>query len=330
MVHTFKEIRTRTPANPSKAAPEAAMRQAAWKALLRHAVQGLRPPHTPTTLRRWLQTPEPQAWAIGAPQAPAHPSTTTPGKERARAREGQGKGKDNPARGQGEVQGSREPPTGTGHQGRHNAGGRNQQRARKGKDQGPWHRGRGRNDGDQGADTARAQHRPTPSRSRRTPAKMRRRTTNLTPHEPHQLTPADHWTPHRGRRADPHRKKGLHSPGEPPRTHPRSPPPRPRRQATTPAAATATTQARGQAPKEEAATAATPRIGGKDPRRHRTTTQAPRKCIAADTRLTHQPERHTGTPAARIQRTTAHLTVPPSHQPAYSLGPRHAPRNGPV
>ena len=30
MVHTFEEVRTRTPANPNEAAPEAIMPQAAW------------------------------------------------------------------------------------------------------------------------------------------------------------------------------------------------------------------------------------------------------------------------------------------------------------
>ena len=47
MVHTFEEICTCTPASPNEAAPEAAMPQAAWEALLRDAVQGLRPPPTP-------------------------------------------------------------------------------------------------------------------------------------------------------------------------------------------------------------------------------------------------------------------------------------------
>ena len=46
-MHTFEEIRTRTPANPNEAALEAAMPQVAWEALLRDAVQGLRPPYTP-------------------------------------------------------------------------------------------------------------------------------------------------------------------------------------------------------------------------------------------------------------------------------------------
>ena len=44
MVHTFQEERTRTPADPNEAAPEAIMPQAAWEALLRDAVQGLRHP----------------------------------------------------------------------------------------------------------------------------------------------------------------------------------------------------------------------------------------------------------------------------------------------
>ena len=63
MVHTFEEIRTRTPADPNEAAPEAIMPQAAWEALLRDAVQGLRPPYTPQALRQRLQATHPQAWA---------------------------------------------------------------------------------------------------------------------------------------------------------------------------------------------------------------------------------------------------------------------------
>ena len=51
-MHTFEEIRTRTPANPYEAALEAIMPQAAWEALLRDAVQGLCPPYSPQTLRQ--------------------------------------------------------------------------------------------------------------------------------------------------------------------------------------------------------------------------------------------------------------------------------------
>ena len=69
MVHTLEEMRTRTPADLNEAAPEAIMLQAAWEALLRDAVQGLRPLYTPQALRQWLQPTHPQAWAIGAPSA---------------------------------------------------------------------------------------------------------------------------------------------------------------------------------------------------------------------------------------------------------------------
>ena len=55
MVHTFEEIRTRTPADPNKAAPEASMPQAAWEALLCDAVQGLCSPYTHQALCQWLQ-----------------------------------------------------------------------------------------------------------------------------------------------------------------------------------------------------------------------------------------------------------------------------------
>ena len=87
-MHTFGEIRTRTPANPNEAPLEATMPQAAWGALLQDAVQGLRPPYTPQTLRQWLQANHPQAWAIGAPQAPPPPHHHHTGKEK-----GTGKGR---------------------------------------------------------------------------------------------------------------------------------------------------------------------------------------------------------------------------------------------
>ena len=70
MVHTFEEVRTRTPANPNEAAPEAIMPQAACEALLRDAVRGLRPPYTPQALRHRLQAAQPQVWAAGAPSPP--------------------------------------------------------------------------------------------------------------------------------------------------------------------------------------------------------------------------------------------------------------------
>ena len=95
-VHTFEEVRTRTPADPNEAAPEAIMPQATWEALLEDAVQGLRPPYTPRTLCQWLQATHPQAWASGATPPPHHHHTgegKVTGKGRARGREGHsGKG----------------------------------------------------------------------------------------------------------------------------------------------------------------------------------------------------------------------------------------------
>ena len=91
MLHTFKEMCTHTPADPSKAAPEAIMPEAAWEALLRDAVQGLGPPYTPRALRQWLQDTDPPAWAIGAP-SPARHHHTGKGKDKGkgRARDSQG------------------------------------------------------------------------------------------------------------------------------------------------------------------------------------------------------------------------------------------------
>ena len=99
MVHTFEEIRTRTPANPNEAAPEAGMPQAAWEALLRDAVQGLHPAYTPQTLRRWLQTTHPQAWAIGAPQAPPVPQHHHTRKAKGTGKGGARDGKGHPGKG---------------------------------------------------------------------------------------------------------------------------------------------------------------------------------------------------------------------------------------
>ena len=106
MVHTFEEIRTHTPANPNEAALEASMPQAAWEALYRDAVQGLRllNPCNPLPVAPDPPPPGMGHWRPSRP--PAHPTTTTPDRERARARERQGKGKDTPARGRGEAQGS--------------------------------------------------------------------------------------------------------------------------------------------------------------------------------------------------------------------------------
>ena len=91
MVHTFEEVRTRTPTDPNEAAPEAIMPQAAWEALFRDAVQGFRPPYTPQALRQWLQATHPQARAISAPSPPRHHHTRKgKGKGKGRARDSKG------------------------------------------------------------------------------------------------------------------------------------------------------------------------------------------------------------------------------------------------
>ena len=102
MVHTFEEVRTRNPANPYEAAPEAIMPQAAWDALLRDAVQGLRPPYTPRTLRQWVQSTPAQAWAI-APPPPTPPPPHREGK-------GHGQGEGNGQKGTHSGKGARKGP----------------------------------------------------------------------------------------------------------------------------------------------------------------------------------------------------------------------------
>ena len=100
MVHTFEKIRNRTPANPNEAAPDATMPQAAWEALLREAVQGLRPPYTPRTLCQWLEATHPQGLGHRCPTGPPPPAHRHhtgkgkgTGKGRARDRKGHsGKG----------------------------------------------------------------------------------------------------------------------------------------------------------------------------------------------------------------------------------------------
>ena len=319
------------------------MPQAAWEALPWDADQGLRPPHTPKTLRLRPQASHPQAWAIGAAKPPPHPTTTTPGRERAKGGPA--------ATGRGEAQGSRQAPTGTGHRGRHSTGARNHQRARKRKGT----EGEGvtvftRAHTQEGHTTTERPPPPHPQPTppdcgRRTPAKTRRHSMDPTPHEPQRLAPTDYRAPHKARRAHPHEEKRLHPPREQPRTPPHSPP---HRQATTPATTRATTQATAQAPEEEQDTAATPRtgdgkeaeghdrrgvnrpveattpqptepdtpLGARNPRGHGTKAQAPREDLPADTHPTHRAKWLTRTPATRIQRATLHLTVPPNHQPA--------------
>ena len=87
MVHTSEEVRTRTPADLNEATLEAIKPQAAWEALLRDAVQGLRPPYTHRPSADGSRPPVPRP---GPSAPPPHPATTTPGRGRVGAGEGQG------------------------------------------------------------------------------------------------------------------------------------------------------------------------------------------------------------------------------------------------
>ena len=109
MVHTYEDIGTRTPANPNEAAPEAGMPHAARGALLLDAVQGLPSPYTPKPSAVGSRAPTPRHGPSTPHGLRYHPSTATPGREWAKGRPA--------ARGQGEAQGSRQAPTGTGHRG---------------------------------------------------------------------------------------------------------------------------------------------------------------------------------------------------------------------
>ena len=284
MVHTFEEIRARTPANLNEAALDANMPQAAWEALLRDVVLALCPPYTPQTLRRWLQATHPQAWAIRAPQAapstPPLPHQEGKGhgqkedkgqkgtlwhggkegpKVMGRRPQGQGTGSDTtweqdtthgPRRGRNRDRGAEKEVTTTGT------------RAHK-------QEGHATTEGTTPPHPQRAPHDPSEAHAPNT----RRENMNRTPYGPHGFTPTSHQKSHRGRGAHLHGEEGLHPQRKPPRTQPRSPPPRPHRQATTPAAARATSQT----PEEEESAATAPLAEGQDPQRTRDHSTSPLK-----------------------------------------------------
>ena len=64
------------------------MPQAASEALLRDAVQGLRPPTPPQALRQWLKATHAQAWAAGAasPPRPSRHHHTRKGEDKGKGR----------------------------------------------------------------------------------------------------------------------------------------------------------------------------------------------------------------------------------------------------
>ena len=104
----MEELLTHNPCDPDNTALEAAMPQSLWGTLLWDVAQGHALHFGPVTLRRWLQTTHPQAWAIGEPQASPPPHTRAWEKERAEGRPS--------AKGQGKAQGEGSTPTEEGAQ----------------------------------------------------------------------------------------------------------------------------------------------------------------------------------------------------------------------
>ena len=160
----------------------------------------------------------------------------------------------------------------------------------------------------------RDQRPPPPADATRPPGthapNTRRRSVNRTPYGSHRHTPTSHRKPHRGRRAQLHGESELHPQRKPLGTPPRSLPPRPHRQATTPA----TTRATSQAPEEDEGTATAPRTRDRDPQRTRDHGTGPQG---------GRPHGHLPDPAARAApadpdsmdpASHPHLTAPPSHQ----------------
>ena len=198
----------------------------------------------------------------------------------------------------------------------------NHPRTRKGQERGPRHRERGHHGRRQYPHPGRAYHdegtsaAPPPANAARLPGEhtpnTRRRSTNRTPYGSHQRTSTSHRKPHRGWRAHLHGENGLHPQRKSLETPPRSPPPRPHRQAMTPA----TTRATSQVPEEDEGTATAPRARDRDPQITRDHGTGPQG---------GQPHGHLPDPPARAARPGPHstdpaghphLTVPHSHQPA--------------
>ena len=113
------------------------------------------------------------------------------------------------------------------------------------------------------------QRRPTPTERRTTPGgappNTHRQSKHRTPYESQQRTPTSHRKPHGGWRAHLHGENGPHPQRKPQGTPPHGAPPPPHRQATTPAA----TRATSQAPEEDEGTATATRARDRDPQRTR-------------------------------------------------------------
>ena len=109
------------------------------------------------------------------------------------------------------------------------------------------------------------QRRPSPTERPTTPGgappNTHRRSKHRTPYGSHERTPTSHRKPHGEWRAHLHGENGPHPQRKPPGTLPHGAPPRPHRQATTPAA----TRATSQAPEEDEGTATATRTRDRNP-----------------------------------------------------------------
>ena len=319
MVHTFEEMRTRTPADLNEAAPNAIMPQAAWEALLRDAVQGLRPPLHPSS--------PPQMAPGHPPPGLGHrrPLPTPPPPDQEGEGQGQGEGKGH--QGALRQEGTEGPqvkarthwdgaPEETPHGGRQRpknqegAGAGTKARRKRTPRQTPRPTPR------KGIPRRGDQRRPTPTEGPTTPGgacpNTHRRSKHRTPYGSQQRTPTSHRKPHGEWRAHLHGESEPHPQRKPQGTPPHGAPPRPHCQATTLAA----TRATSQAPEEDEGTATASRARDPNPQRTRDQGTGPQGG-QPDGRLPDppawaaRPGFHSTDPARH-----PHLTACLSHQPA--------------
>ena len=263
------------------------------------------PPYTPQALRQWLQATQPQAWAIGAPSPPRHHHTRQ-GKDKAkgRARDSKGHSGKRARRGPGwapeEVQhGGRKPP-----KNQEGEGAGTEAERKRAPQQTPRPTPR------KGIPRRGDQRRPTPTERRTTPRgappNKHRRSEHRTPYGSHQRTPTSQGKPHGGWRAHLHGENGPHPQRKPQGTPPHGAPPRPHRQATTPAA----TRANSQAPEEDKGTATATRARDRDPQRTRDQGTGPQG----------------GQPHGRLPDPPSGTPRPPQHGPSETPTPNRTPQ----
>ena len=160
------------------------------------------------------------------------------------------------------------------------------------------------------------QRRPTPTERPTTPGdappNTHRGNKHRTPYGSHQRTPRSHRKPDGEWRAHLHGENRPHPQRKPQGTPPQGAPPRPQRQATTPSA----TRATSQAPEEDEGTATATRARDRNPQRTRDQGTSPQGG-QPDGRLLNPPARAARpSPHSTDPATHPHLTALPSHQPA--------------